>query len=180
MDVFIFVHYQRVDVVDQRLSKSREVLVLVVQLLLVVICRGESFPAERINKQRMLLEILLKRILFGDNSGILIVVIDVVVVVCGIVVVVGVGVVRDAHCRRDALVLAVLSIVKLLVAEVVECELTTAVAGVYGTPLTRAEAQHCPHCVSVLRRCHHLPQHLQEYHGAGTQRPLQPLRHESC
>ena len=128
----------------------------------------------------MLLEVLLKSILFGDNFGILIVVIDVVVVVCGIVVVVGVGVVRDAHCRRDALVLAVLSVVELLVAEVIECELTTAVAGVDGTPLTRAEAQNCSNCIRVLRRRHHLPQHLQEDHGAGTQRPLPSLRHESC
>lgn len=180
MYVLIFVHYQRVDVVHQWLPEGRQVLVLVVQLLLVVVGGREPFPTECVNEQRVLLEVLFKGILFGDNSGILIVVIDVVVVVCGIVVVVGVGVVRDAHCRRDALILAVLSVVELLVAEVVECKLTTAVARVDGTPLTRAEAQHCPHCVSVFRRHHHLPQHLQEDHGAGTQRPLSPLRHEIC
>jgi hypothetical protein len=57
-----------------------------------------------------------------------------------VVVVIGVGIVSDADRRRDALVLAVLGIVKLLVAEVVERELTPAVATVDGAPLSRAEA----------------------------------------
>jgi len=171
-----------VDVVDHRLPEGRQVLVFVIQLLLVVVCRGESFPAEGVDEQRVLLEVLLKRILLGDDSGILIVVVDVVVIVRGVVVVVGVGggVVGDADCRRDTLVLAVLGVVQLLVTEVVECELAAGVGGVDGAPLAGAEAQHCTHVATAVRRRHHLPQYLQEHHGAGTQLPLAPLRHGRC
>lgn len=82
LNVFVFVDDNRVDVVDERLTKcSAQIFVFVVQFLFVVVRGGESLPAERVDKQRVLLEVLLQRVLFRDDSGVLIV--DVVVVVVG-------------------------------------------------------------------------------------------------
>lgn len=121
-----------VDVVDEGLPEHRDVLVLVVQLLLAVVGGGEPLPGEGVDEERVLLEVLLERVLLGDDPG--------VVVVVDVVAVVG-----DVGGGRQ-LVLAVLGIVELLVREVVEGEVAAVGGrGVDGAPLPRAEAEHRAH-----------------------------------
>lgn len=140
------------DVVDERLPKHGDVLVLVVELLLAVVRRRESLPREGVYEERMLLEVLLEGVLLGNDPGVVVIVdVDVVavvlqgrvvVVVVEVVIVgVGAGIVADRH-----FVLAVLDVVELLVGEVVEREVST-VRGrrVDGAPLARAETEHRAH-----------------------------------
>lgn len=94
LDVLVIVN-ERMDVV-QRLPQ-RQVLVLVVQFLLAGV--GEALPAQRVDEERMFLEVPLESILLAEDVGVLIVddlllvahVVQrlVVVVVEGVVAVVG-------------------------------------------------------------------------------------------
>lgn len=57
----------------ERLSEG-EVLVLVVELLLVIVRRAESFPRQGVDEQRVLLQVLLQSILLRDDSRVVVVV----------------------------------------------------------------------------------------------------------
>lgn len=153
LNVLVLVDHYGVDVVDERLAeRGAQVFVFVVQFLFVVVRGGESLPAEGVYEQRVLLEVLLERVLLRDDSGVLIV--DVVVVVVGSGDHDG-----SAHRLVVAVVgqrLAVLGVVQLFVAEVVEREFAAcarrAVARrgrVDGSSLARTETQHGPHGVAV-------------------------------
>lgn len=137
MYVFVFVH-DRIDVVDQRLPKHGHVLVLVVELLLVVVRRGESLPGEGVDEQRVLLQVLLQRVLLRYDPRI-VVVVDVVAVVLQVVVRVRVGQVAVR------LVLAVLHVVELLVGEVVEGEVAGGAGRVDRAPFAGRKAQDGAH-----------------------------------
>ena len=147
--ILVLIHHQGMDVVHQRLSERGQILVLVVQLLLVVVRCGETFPTKSIDEERVFLEVLLQSVLLRDDPGVLIVVVDIVVV--------GVG------GRGDALVLPVLGVVQLLVAEVVEGELATTVASIDGPPLPRAETQHGPHVAYLQPTLIYMPPWSLEY-----------------
>lgn len=96
----------------------------------------------------MFLQVLLQRVLLGDDPGVVIVVDAVVAVVQ--VVVVGVG---DGGVR---LALAILHVVQLLVGEVVEGEVARRAGRVHRPALPRRKTQHRAH----VRCCSGLLAHL--------------------
>ena len=59
--------------VVQRLPEL-DVLVLVVELFLVVVDGAEPLPGQRADDERVLLEVLLQRVLLGDDPRVVIVV----------------------------------------------------------------------------------------------------------
>lgn len=133
------------NVVYQWLSVHGDVLVFVIQLLFVVVCSRKPLPGQRVDEQRMLLQVLLQGILLRDDPSVIVpnIVLQTVIRV------------RVADVAVD-FILPVLHIVQLLVGEVVEREISRGGGGVHWPSLPRGEAEDGAHFGAVTSHTHPL------------------------
>lgn len=135
--------------VIERLPKA-DVLIFILELLLIIVRCTESHPGECVYKERMLLQIFLQRVLFRDESRVVIIVDIYVIILQGIVVYrLMPSMWRWGDRGHSTLVLSILCIVQLFVIIVVQREIGGVLmprGGISGAPFfARTERQHCPH-----------------------------------